>query len=69
MKNPLKNILTNKFDYNLLQHVLHEYRFPRNKIRSMLLSGEMTRVKKGLYVKGGSSFSLPVLANMVYGPS
>ena len=65
----LANILTNELDYNILSHALRGYRFPRNKIRNLLLSGELIRVKKGIYVKGEGSYSLPVLANMIYGPS
>lgn len=65
----LINILTNELDYNILSHALRAYRFPRNKIRNLLQSGELIRVKKGIYVKGGGSYSLPVLANMIYGPS
>ena len=67
--NPLKEIATTEFDYNLLLYVLREYRFPRNKISRLLASGELIRVKKGLYVGGGAPYSLPVLASMVYGPS
>ena len=65
----LKNISTNELDYNILSHALRGYRFPRNKIRNLLQSGELIRVKKGIYVKGDGSYSLPVLANMIYGPS
>ncbi len=48
---------------------LKDYRFPRNKIGSLLQSGDIIRVKKGLYVKAHEGFSRPVLANMIYGPS
>lgn len=65
----LKDIVTSEFDYNILLHELRGYRFPRNKIRNLLLSGDIVRVKKGLYVKSDAPYSLPVLANMVYGPS
>jgi len=69
MKMALKEIVTSEFDYNTLLYALREYHFPRNKIRNLLISGEIIRVKKGLYVKSNSSYSLPVLASMVYGPS
>jgi predicted transcriptional regulator of viral defense system len=65
----LRDIVTSEFDYNILLNALREYRFPRNKIRNLLLSGDIVRVKKGLYVKSDAPYSLPVLANMVYGPS
>ncbi len=68
-EDPLKDIVTNEIDYNTLVFSLRAYQFPRNKIGSLLKSGRLIRVKKGIYVKAGSGFSPPVLANMVYGPS
>lgn len=65
----LKDIVTSEFDYNILLHALREYHFPRNKIRSLILSGEIVRVKKGLYVRRDAPYSLLVLANMICGPS
>lgn len=69
MDSPLKYVATSELDYNLLQFLLRGYRFPRNKISSLLASGELIRVKKGLYVQGDRPYSLPVLSSMVYGPS
>lgn len=66
---PLSLIVTSEFDYNYLINYLQDYRFPRNKIGSMLKSGQIIRVKKGLYVKGGHPYNLMVLADMIYGPS
>ncbi len=63
------------FDYQLLMNQLAEgYNAPRNKILSMCRSGEIVRVKKGLYVpaykKGEASPVNPnVLAGLIYGPS
>ena len=65
----LADITTNEIDYNTLMDRLRGYRYPRNKIGSLLKAGRLVRVKKGLYVKAGGGFSLPVLANMIYGPS
>lgn len=65
----LDSIVTNEIDYNFLVSHFSDYRYPRNKIGSLLKSGEIIRVKKGLYVKAGGGFSAPVLANMIYGPS
>jgi len=69
---PLANILTNQFDYNLLLSCLARYKYPRDKIRHLLKSGEIIRVKKGIYIFGPNykrPASLPILANLVYGPS
>jgi hypothetical protein len=65
----LIRIPTSEFDYNILLDQLRGYRYPRNKIGSLLESGRLIRVKKGLYVKAEGGFSPPVLANMIYGPS
>ncbi len=65
----LESIATNEFDYNILINSLSDYSFPRNRIQKLLKSGELLRVKKGLYVKSQGSYSLAVLANMIYGPS
>ncbi len=65
----LNDLLTSEFDYTFLLYALRDYKFPRNKIRTLLLSGEIIRVKKGLYVKSDATYSLSVMANMVYGPS
>jgi hypothetical protein len=52
---------------------LREYANPRDKVRAMLKSGEIVRVKKGLYVFGQDfrrgPWSRQVLANLIYGPS
>jgi hypothetical protein len=63
------------FDYQLLMDRL-EGRFlaPRNKIQSLCRSGEIIRVKKGLYVPGirpgeGPKVDSLVLSGLIYGPS
>jgi predicted transcriptional regulator of viral defense system len=52
---------------------LQSYANPRGKISRMLASGELIRVKKGLYVFGDEYRNGPVnrgiLANLIYGPS
>jgi len=65
----------NPFDYQLLMDRL-EGRFaaPRNKIQSLCRSGEIIRVKKGLYVSGTrpgevSKINPMVLSGLIYGPS
>ena len=60
-------------DYNILNSALSHYSHPRGKISAWLKSGELIRVKKGLYVFGPKASrgpaSLAVLANLIYGPS
>jgi phage terminase large subunit-like protein len=68
-QNSLLDSLTNEFDYNLLKYSLHAYKHPRVKINQLLKSMQIERVKKGIYVKGADSYSVLVLANMIYGPS
>lgn len=63
------------FDYQLLMDRLEgRFRAPRNKIQSLCRSGEIIRVKKGLYVPGTRSGEEPtvdplVLSGLIYGPS
>ncbi len=61
------------FDYQQLIDSLRRYASPRDKITRMLRSGEIIRVKKGLYVFGEDyrrgPWSKEVLANLIYGPS
>ncbi len=70
MKNLIQ--LPSEFDYNLLLHVLREYKKPRDKIRGLLRNKDIIRVKKGLYVLGkeyNKAYNKFVLANLIYGPS
>jgi hypothetical protein len=60
------------FDYTYLLDLLQVYKQPRDKITDLLKSGEIIRIKKGLYVIGerfGGSIDKEVLANAIYGPS
>jgi hypothetical protein len=63
------------FDYQLLMDRLAgQFRAPRNKIQSLCRSGEIIRVKKGLYVPGTRPGDEPrvdplVLSGLIYGPS
>jgi len=66
------NQLPSEFDYNLLLHVLKEYKKPRDKIRGLLRNEDIIRVKKGLYVLGkeyNKPYNKFILANLIYGPS
>lgn len=62
-----------EIDYQFLLSLLTEYSHPRDKISAWLDSGELVRVKKGLYIFGKQSslipYSIEVLANLIYGPS
>lgn len=60
-------------DYQFLLSALSEYSRPRDKITAWLKSGELIRVKKGLYVFGKdialTPYSHELLGNLIYGPS
>jgi hypothetical protein len=60
------------FDYQWLQDQLQSYSSPRSKIGSLMRSGQIIRVKKGLYLPGAAAkrlYSKETLANLIYGPS
>jgi hypothetical protein len=61
-----------EFDYNLLLHVLKDYKKPRDKIRGLVKNKDIIRIKKGLYVLGreyNKPYNKYILANLIYGPS
>jgi predicted transcriptional regulator of viral defense system len=68
-----RQAVTEEIDYNLLSACLQDYSAPRDVITRLLRSGDLIRVKKGLYVFGENYrrrlISLEVLANQIYGPS
>jgi len=57
----------------VLQYLAGNYRFPRNKVSALEKSGEIIRLKKGLYVvsekKSRKPISRELIANHLYGPS
>lgn len=61
------------FDYQQLIECLSHFRKPRDKIRTLLLRGDIIRIRKGLYTFGEayrrSPLSRELLANLIYGPS
>ncbi|MGA8165338.1 MAG: hypothetical protein WB791_10035 [Waddliaceae bacterium] len=61
------------FSYTFLMDHLQNYANPGGKIGRLLRSGNIVRVKKGLYVFGKDYRNAPVnrgiLANLIYGPS
>jgi hypothetical protein len=62
-----------EFDYQVLKSALGAYASPRDKITSLLRTGDIVRVKKGLYVFGKEHRRRPIcrelLANLIFGPS
>lgn len=62
-----------EIDYQFLISALADYAYPRDKISAWLKSGDLIRIKKGLYIFGKNialtSYSHEVLANLIYGPS
>lgn len=60
-------------DSVVLQHLLSDYQFPKNKISSLEKDGTILRLKKGLYVGSdkitGKKISRELIANHLYGPS
>ena len=62
-----------EFDYSALMAALSGFAKPHDKITRLLQSGEIIRVKKGLYVFGKDQrfrpYSRELLANLIYGPS
>lgn len=70
----LRNLVVNEeLDYVMLSSLLAEYSNPRDKISRLLKSGDLVRIKKGIYVFGPGAargpYSVETLANMIYGPS
>jgi hypothetical protein len=64
--------IPSEFDYVFLVDKLSGYVNPWGRITRLLKTGEIVRVKKGLYVPGKEyekSYSSFVLANLIFGPS
>jgi len=66
-------IQSDLFDYLELTAVLEGYSNVRGKIHRLLASGEIIRIKKGIYTFSESHrrhpLNLPLVANWIYGPS
>ena len=62
-----------EFDYQVLMDALSNYVAPRARVTALLRSGEIIRIKKGLYVFGEGYRREPLcrelLANLICGPS
>ena len=57
------------FDYQLAMQRLRGFDAPRNKLAALCDSGELLRVKRGLYLAEGADIEPAVLAGLIYGPS
>ena len=61
------------FDYQVLLDALSGYSKPRDRITKLLASGELIRIKKGLYCFAEAFRKSPIsreyLANLIFGPS
>lgn len=61
------------FDYQTLLQVLDHYNAPRDRITGFLTTGEILRIRKGLYcfsqILRRSEISREYLANIIHGPS
>jgi hypothetical protein len=66
----LKNI---PIKSSVLQDLMSDYKYPRNKVSALEKSGKIIRLKKGLYVVSEKVshklVSRELLANHIYGPS
>jgi len=73
VENLRQRIGREEFDYQALVSALSKFANPRAKVTSLLRTGAIIRVKKGLYVFGDAyrrrPYSRELLANLVYGPS
>ena len=61
-----------ELDYQTVLGALGDYAAPRKALADLISRGQITRVKKGIYVQSGRGialFSREILANMIYGPS
>lgn len=60
-------------DFAALTTVLNDYKAPKNKVSAMEKSGDLIRLKKGLFIVSpevnGQTISRELVANHLYGPS
>lgn len=58
------------FDYIYLMDSLHEYASRKSKLTTMIKSGEVIKLRRGLFLDGSSTdYSIKTLANKICGPS
>jgi hypothetical protein len=61
-----------ELDYQIVMDALKGYVYPRKALSDAIARGDLTRIKKGLYIQSGRGilpYSKEILANMIYGPS
>lgn len=61
-----------ELDYQIVMDALKDYSYPRKALSDAIARGDLTRIKKGLYIQSGRGipfYSKEILANMIYGPS
>jgi len=71
--NQLEQLGEVPFSNGLIKTLLADYRRPNDKISELLIDQALIPIKRGLYVlnpkRTGRPLSLPLIANMLYGPS
>ena len=71
--NPLETFGIVPVDFATLTTILKGYTFPKDKVVSLEKSGELIRLKKGIYVVSRNihrqNISMELIANHLYGPS
>ena len=69
----IRDCLNEVFDYGFLMAHLKNFKAPHRKITTLLQSGAIIRIKKGLYIVGDEYRRNPIhrglLANLLFGPS
>ena len=72
MRSLRQKIGREEFDYPALMAAMSRYSNPRDRVTTLIRSGDIIRVKKGLYVFGEHfrrrPYSRELLANLIYGP-
>ncbi|TLU81714.1 MAG: hypothetical protein FDX30_12300 [Chlorobium sp.] len=73
LEQKLKTFSSVPFTHCTLLSILEKYRSPNDKIVRMIDDGLVTPIKKGMYIVSpeitGIPLSLPLVANLLYGPS
>ena len=69
----LEQFINIPLESSVLQNLLSNYKFPRNKVSALEKRGQIIRLKKGLYVVSEKisrqTVSCELIANHLYGPS
>ena len=65
----MKKAHTPYLDYIYLMDSLHNYASPKSKLTTMIKSGEVIKLRRGLFLDSSKDYSVKTLANKIYGPS